>query len=68
VFGSMLEGRCCCRAVPSQVNKLHTKHEQSVTCLAPLGGRVLQGVNCPPEMGLSPGREGGGLYIVTWRR
>lgn len=37
--GNMLGTRCCCGAVPSQVNKLHTKHKQSAVCLAPFRGR-----------------------------
>lgn len=42
-FGNMLEARCCRRAVPSQVNKLHTKHKQSAACLSPLRGRRVPG-------------------------
>lgn len=37
--GNMLRTRCCRGAVPSQVNKLHTKHKQSAVCLAPFRGR-----------------------------
>lgn len=39
--GNMLGTRCCRGAVPSQVNKLHTKHKQSAVCLAPFRGRPI---------------------------
>lgn len=46
-LGNMLGTRCCHRAVPSQVNKLHTNHKQSAACHCRFGGRPAHGKELP---------------------